>query len=66
MITSIKKIKEGKYVLNDSVIVSEFDFKNDHVQYKIDYDENEVNEQHAQDLADEFIMKALVSASENL
>lgn len=62
MIKSIKKIAEGVFMLNDNIVVSNFNAKDDHVEYKIDYDENAISEQEASKIAEEFIMKALVDA----
>ena len=69
MITHVMKITEGKYLLNEKVIVSEFNFVEDHVEYKIDYNEDEVGSEEAQKIADEFILTALnnaVTANENI
>lgn len=62
MITHVMKITEGKYLLNEKVIVSDFNFVEDHVEYKIDYNEDEVTSEEAQKVADEFILTALHKA----
>ena len=64
MITHVMKITEGKYLLNEKVIVSDFIFVEDHVEYKIDYNEDEVTPEEAQKVADEFILTALRKATE--
>jgi hypothetical protein len=64
MITHVMKITEGKYLLNEKVIVSDFNFVDDHVEYKIDYNEDEVTSEEAQKTADEFILTALRKAAE--
>ena len=62
MITNVMKIKEGKYLLNEKVIVSDFNFADEHVEYKIDYNEDEISPAEAQEIADTFILSALRSA----
>jgi len=55
MLTSIKKIAEGRYMLNDSVIISELDYGTDGVSYKIDYDEHLLTESEVNKLCDLFL-----------
>lgn len=64
MITSVKKIKEGVYIINDAVIVSNITFSNNQVQYNMDFDNNLINNTDAGLLADSFIRDALVNSSE--
>ena len=64
MIKSIKKISEGMFLLNDNIVISNFDMKDDHVEYKIDFDENAIDEAEAALIAEEFVMKALVDAAQ--
>lgn len=66
MITTVNKIKEGMYVLNESVVIHNFDFEEDQISYSIDYDENTMSEQEAFKLCDEFIGSALSSYIEEL
>ena len=55
MITDVKKIKEGTFMINESVVVSNFDFSDDEgVTYSIDYDENLIQEKEAFKLVDLF------------
>lgn len=63
MITNVMKIVEGKYLLNEKVIVSDFNFEDEHVQYKIDYNEDEISPEEAQEIADTFILSALRAAA---
>jgi len=65
MIRTVQKLAEGRYILNDGVVVSNFEFTDKGVAYKIDYDENVVTRDEATDLADEFIERAIRN-SENL
>jgi hypothetical protein len=55
MISDVKKIKEGTFMINESVIVSNIDFSDDEgVIYSLDYDENLIQEQEAFKLVDLF------------
>jgi hypothetical protein len=61
MITSIKKVSEGTYVLNDSLSISNFDFGDDGVSYDINFDDKLLTEDEAALICEEFIMKALTN-----
>jgi hypothetical protein len=55
MITDVKKIKEGTFMINESVVVSNLDFSDDEgVTYSLDYDENLIQEKEAFKLVDLF------------
>jgi len=55
MITDVKKIKEGAFMINESVVVSNLDFTDDEgITYSLDYDENLIQEQEAFKLVDLF------------
>lgn len=57
---SIRKIKEGVYILNDSVVINNFNYEDDDgITYTINYDENIISEQEAFNLADRFIADAI-------
>lgn len=66
MINSVKKIKDGKYLINEAVIISGISFEDNHIVYDIDYDKELITHQLAEQIGDEFIMKALVESSENV
>lgn len=59
MIKEVVKLEEGKYKINDAVIVSNLDYEDDGVTYTIDYDENMIEEDEAGKLVDEFINLAI-------
>jgi len=61
MINSIKKISEGKYVLNGSVLIYNFDYADDGLSYSIDFDEENISKDQAEELSKEFISEALES-----
>jgi len=62
MITGVVKLEEGKYKINDAIILSNLDFCEDGVSFKIDYDENMLTEEEANSISDEFINLALKAA----
>ena len=64
MITSIKKIKDGVYIINDAVAISRITFSKNQVIYNIDFDHDLVSNEVATELADSFIRDALVSSTE--
>lgn len=59
MITTVNKIKEGMYILNESVVIHNFYFEEEGLTYSIDYDETLITEQEAFKLCDEFIAEAI-------
>lgn len=63
MITSIKKIKDGLYILNDAVAVSNITFSKNQVKFNIDFDVDLITNEEATLLADSFIREALVQSS---
>lgn len=59
---SVKKIKDGVYMLNDVLQVSEFNFDDvdeSGIFCKMDFNESEITENDANALVDEFIGEAL-------
>ena len=55
MITDVKKIKEGAFMINESIVISNLDFTDDEgITYSLDYDENLIQEQEAFKLVDLF------------
>ena len=63
-IDSVKKLAHERYIINDKVIISDFIFEDDNISYKIDYDEELIQEESATELANKFILDALESAME--
>ena len=61
MITSVKKLSDNKFMLNDAVIISDFDMDDKGVSFKLDYDESLVTEQEATDIGQTFVTEALTS-----
>ena len=61
MIKEVKKMKEGRYLLNNSVIISDFDFGDKGVSYKLDWDEQLVSEEDAKIMGNEFVHRAVTS-----
>jgi len=59
MISDVQKLNTGRFLLNESVIISELDFQADGVNYKLDYDESMVTEKEASDIGDAFVKKSL-------
>lgn len=62
MITEVKKIKEGEFLINESVKVYELDIIDTGIEYSFDYDEKVLTEQEAQELSEEFINAAIQTA----
>lgn len=59
MITSVKKLEDGKYMINEVLTVSNFNYEDSKVVYRVDYDHNTITEDEAGELADEFVKTAL-------
>lgn len=65
MITEVVKLGEGKFKLNDAVVIHNLDFDDEGVTFTIDYDENLLTESEAMEIAEEFINEAINSAIAN-
>lgn len=58
MIKSVK-IAQGRFIINDSLIVYDLDADEDGIKYKINYDETAITGGEADEIAAEFIETAL-------
>lgn len=65
MITAVKKIKDGVYIINDAVVISDLSFSNKQVSYNINFDQTLITDEKATLLADSFIRDALVASIES-
>jgi hypothetical protein len=60
MIQSVDKLKEGTYIINDKIVISDIDWYNsDDISYNISYDENTMTAEEAKKITDEFILESL-------
>jgi len=59
MIHDVQKLNEGRFLINNSVVISEFEYEDEGVSYKLDYDENITNESDAIKLCEEFINQSI-------
>lgn len=66
MIKSIKKVQDGKYILNDCVYVSEIDVEDDRLGCNIGFDPAMTNEKEATEIANQFLTEAIENLSKNL
>jgi len=63
----VKQLAEQVYMLNDSVILFNFNQTDDEVTYDIDYNSDKFTQQEAEDLAAQFINEVIeYSLHENL
>lgn len=59
MIESIKKVSDGKYIINDCVYISEITQYEENVGCNIGFDPDMTNETEATKIAEMFISEAL-------
>ena len=58
MIHSVKKVAEGRYVLNDSLILHDIDYGDEGLTYNFSYDEKVITEKESQLIIEEFLSEA--------
>jgi hypothetical protein len=58
-ITEVVKVSQGRYKLNDAVVIYNLDFNDLGVTFSLDWDENMLSEQEATDLCEAFIHEAI-------
>jgi hypothetical protein len=63
LITEVKKVSQGRYMINDAVVIYNLDFTDLGVTYSIDWDEDMLSEDEAGALADAFINEAIEKSS---
>jgi hypothetical protein len=66
MIKSVKKIHEGKYVINDCVFISDLDITDNGLGCNIAYDPAMTTETEANQLAETFLSEAIDDIAKNL
>lgn len=58
-IKEVVKVSQGKYKLNDSVVIYNMDFTDLGITFSLDWDENMISEKEATDLCEAFIHEAI-------
>jgi hypothetical protein len=65
MINSVKRVKGGKYMVNDCVVVSNINVNNNgELVCSFDFDENEITEEKAEFLAYEMISQSFENSTQ--
>lgn len=59
MIYDVKKVAQGEYIINHSVIVFDIMPERDGVHYKINYDDLAITSAEADEIGNEFIERAM-------
>lgn len=64
MINDVRKLADGKYIINDSVVVRDITAEEDGFHYSLDYDDKLVTSDEANELGQEFFKEAFQNVEE--
>jgi len=62
MITKLEKLSDGKFILNECIIVSDITLMENNISYEMNFDADIITEEEAGEIASGFILEALDAA----